>query len=360
MPNGKFGNMELGLSSYKGKKVFVTGHTGFKGSWLLAMLHHLGAIVKGYSLEPEHSKELFESIHGSQICEHVIGNITNQEKLSHEIEAFQPDFIFHLAAQPLVRESYAIPSETFLVNVIGTSYVLEAALKLSNPCAVIVITTDKVYENKETGIQYSEEDVLGGHDPYSTSKACAELVTRSFIRSFLTEKSVCSFTTVRAGNVIGGGDYSVNRIVPDFVRSIQQKTTLELRYPHAVRPWQHVLEPLVGYLKLGLLKANNILDLKDAYNFGPEEKDQIEVVELIQKAIAYLSKGSFSFLEGETLHEAGQLRLNIDSAWKDLAWKPIYDAEKAIHLSMDWYFSQDKERTTYDQIKNYLDAVERN
>lgn len=360
MPNGKFGNMELGLSSYKGKKVFVTGHTGFKGSWLLAILHHLGAKVKGYALEPEHSKELFETIQGSQICEHIIGNITDQAKLKHEIETYQPDFIFHLAAQPLVRDSYAIPSETFLVNVIGTSYVLETALKLSNPCTVIVITTDKVYENKETGVQYIEEDVLGGYDPYSTSKACAELVTRSFIRSFINDKSLCSFTTVRAGNVIGGGDYSINRIVPDFVRSIQQNTTLELRYPHAVRPWQHVLEPLNGYLKLGLFKANKKQHLKDAYNFGPEEKDQIEVVELIQKAIAYLNKGSYSFLNEETLHEAGQLRLNIDAAWKDLAWKPIYDAQKAIQLSMDWYFSEDKTKTTYEQIKNYLDAVERN
>jgi CDP-glucose 4,6-dehydratase len=360
MPNGKFGNMVVGLSAYKGKKVFVTGHTGFKGSWLLAILHHLGATVKGYSLEPEHSKELFETIQGSQICEHVIGNITNQEKLSHEIETFQPDFIFHLAAQPLVRESYAFPSETFLVNVVGTSYVLEVALKLKNACTVIVITTDKVYENKETEIQYNEEDVLGGHDPYSTSKACAELVTRSFIRSFINDKSVCSFTTARAGNVIGGGDYSENRIVPDFVRSIQENATLELRYPHAVRPWQHVLEPLVGYLKLGLFKANKKQQLKDAYNFGPEEKDQIEVVELIQKAIGYLKKGEYRFLGKETLHEAGQLRLNIDAAWNDLSWKPIYDAEKAIQLSMDWYFSEDKVKTTYEQIKNYLNAVERN
>jgi CDP-glucose 4,6-dehydratase len=327
---------------------------------LLAILHHLGAVVKGYSLEPEHSKELFDTIKGSDICEHIIGNITNQEKLSNEILKFQPDFIFHLAAQPLVRESYSIPSETYLVNVVGTSYLLEAALKLENPCTVIVITTDKVYENKETGVQYMEDDVLGGYDPYSTSKACAELVTRSFIRSFLHKDLHCSFSTVRAGNVIGGGDYSVNRIVPDFVRSIQQNLALELRYPHAVRPWQHVLEPLVGYLKLGVLKAQKKQVLKDAYNFGPEEKDQIEVVELIQKAITYLKKGNYSFLKGESLHEAGQLRLNIDAAWNDLAWKPIYDAEKAIQLSMDWYFSDNKEKTTYEQIKNYLDAVERN
>lgn len=348
------------LNHYHGKKVFVTGHTGFKGAWLIAILHQLGAVVKGYALEPTHAKELYETIGGNELCESVFADITNQSKLENEILIFKPDFIFHLAAQPLVRESYSIPSETFLVNVVGTSYVLEAALKLENECTVIVITTDKVYENKETNMHYSETDALGGHDPYSTSKACAELVTRSFNRSYISENALCSFTTVRAGNVIGGGDFSDNRIIPDFVRSIQQDTVLELRFPHAVRPWQHVLEPLFGYLKLGVLKATKVRALKDAYNFGPEEKDQIEVVQLIETAISYLNKGEYRTVDEQSLHEAGQLRLNIDAARSDLNWKPLYDAEKAIQLSMDWYFSSDKQKTTREQIKNYCDAFERN
>lgn len=354
--------MRVDLNYYNEKKVFVTGHTGFKGSWLIAILTQMGAKIKGYSLEPTHSKELFDTVRGSEILEHVIADITDQSKIEEEILAFQPDFIFHLAAQPLVRESFSNPSHTYLVNVMGTSYLLEASLKLKNPCTVVVITTDKVYENKELNIQYSENDVLGGYDPYSTSKACAELVTRSYSRSFLDEKKSddLSFTTVRAGNVIGGGDFSENRIIPDLVRSIENDTVLKLRYPNAVRPWQHVLEPLFGYLKLGVLKANKIPSLKHAYNFGPEEKDQIEVVQLVEKAIKHIKKGKYQTDVEVKLHEAIQLRLCIDAAWKDFSWKPIYDVEKAIALTMDWYFSTDKLKTTIEQINNYREAFENN
>jgi CDP-glucose 4,6-dehydratase len=351
--------MKQQLEQFRNKKVFVTGHTGFKGSWMIAMLHQLGANIKGFALTPTHSAELFETIDGNTICESIIGNIKDQALLEKEILSFQPDFIFHLAAQPLVRASYSAPSETFAVNVLGTSFLLEAALKLTNPCTIIVITTDKVYENKETSIYYTEKDTLGGYDPYSTSKACAELVSTSFIRSFLSKDTKHTITTARAGNVIGGGDFSEDRIIPDFIRSIQKEESLIIRNPHAVRPWQHVLEPILGYLMLALKKAAN-QTIGNAYNFGPQEKDHLKVVDLIKHAIDYTQKGNFKIIPNDDLHEANQLRLSIDAAKNDLNWIPMYSAKKAIELTMDWYFSADKKVTITEQIKHFLDAVEEN
>lgn len=358
MQNGRFGSKMVDLSDFNGKKVFVTGHTGFKGSWLIAMLHQLGASVKGYALAPLYSKELFDAIEGSRICESMIADVKDQQRLEAEIHAFQPDFVFHLAAQPLVRESYTDPSETFAVNVLGTSYLLQAILKLENPCTAIIVTTDKVYENKEKNSYYSESDVLGGYDPYSTSKACAELVTTSFVRSFLSE-SAHRFTTARAGNVIGGGDFSKDRIIPDLIRSITQNKVLELRNPSAVRPWQHVLEPLTGYLQLALL-TQKYDSLAGSYNFGPVEKDHIAVEQLVKLAIAAVNKGNYLVKKTDHLHEANQLRLDISAAKNDLNWFPRYNAEKAIELTMEWYFSTDKKACTYRQINQYLDEIYRN
>lgn len=358
MLNGRFGNNMVDLRDFKGKKVFVTGHTGFKGSWLIAMLYQLGAQVKGYALEPLYSKELFDIIEGSRISDSIIADIKDQKRLESEISAFQPDFVFHLAAQSLVRESYTDPSETFEVNVMGTSYLLQAVLKLVHPCTTIVITTDKVYENKEKAIYYSENDVLGGYDPYSTSKACAELVTSSFIRSFAAQSVHC-FATARAGNVIGGGDFSKDRIIPDLIRSIEQNAPLELRNPGAIRPWQHVLEPLTGYLQLALLTKSDY-SLAHSYNFGPNEKDHLEVEELVKTAIAVVEKGSYLIKKTDDLHEANQLRLNISAAKKDLNWFPRYNAEQAIQYTMEWYFSPDKKTCTFRQINHYLDEVHKN
>lgn len=351
--------MKQQLEQFRGKKVFVTGHTGFKGSWMIALLNQLGAIIKGYALAPIHSQELFEAVDGANICESVIGNIKDQKSLEEAILTFKPDFIFHLAAQPLVRASYSSPSETFAVNVLGTSYLLEAALKLENPCKIIVITTDKVYENKETSIYYSESDALGGYDPYSTSKACAELVSTSFIRSFLSNTKTHSIATARAGNVIGGGDFSEDRILPDFIRSVQSEENLIIRNPNAVRPWQHVLEPLLGYLMLAL-KINTKENVSNTYNFGPLEKDHLQVIDLIQHAISYIQKGSYQVVPNNVLHEANQLRLNIQAAQNDLNWHPIYSAKQAIELTMDWYFSSDKKQTINEQIKQFLDATQKN
>src|ERR1051326_8202253 len=239
-------------SYYSGKKVFITGHTGFKGSWLTACLHQLGAQLKGYALPPEYENALFNLLKPLLLIENTIADVRDKDRLQKEIDAFQPDFIFHLAAQPLVRRSYKIPAETFDVNVIGTANLLEVVNALSKKCSVIVITTDKVYQNREQDILYTENDVLGGYDPYSASKACAELVVSSFRNSFFNpnvyhqhQKAIAS---ARAGNVIGGGDRSTDRIIPDIIRSLQEQKVIEVRNPAAIRPWQYVLEPIYGYL----------------------------------------------------------------------------------------------------------------
>ena len=281
--------MQQFFSYYKGKKVFVTGNTGFKGAWLMACLHLAGAKVKGYALAPECENGLFSLLVPLEIGESVIADIRDKQRMQNEIVSFQPDFIFHLAAQPLVRRSYEIPAETFEVNAIGTANLLEAVNKLTAKCTVVVITTDKVYENKEQDILYNENDALGGYDPYSASKACTELVVSSFRNSFFNTKKYNqhhkAITSARAGNVIGGGDWSNDRIIPDIVRSLQKKESIDVRNPNAVRPWQHVLEPLSGYLQVGVLLDKDPLHFSKPYNFGPLPTDHLTVRQLVETAI---------------------------------------------------------------------------
>lgn len=242
-------------SWYQGKKVFLTGHTGFKGAWLLSWLRLLGATVKGYALPPAYDQGLFSLLEPLREGQSVLGDIRDREKLTAALQDFKPDYVFHLAAQPLVRYSYAEPAQTFEVNVAGTANLLEAVHRMDHPCATVVITTDKVYENKEQDILYRENDVLGGYDPYSASKACTELVVSSFRNSFFPaarfDQHGHALASARAGNVIGGGDWSTDRILPDIVRALQAGKAIPVRNPSAVRPWQHVLEPLHGYLLLG-------------------------------------------------------------------------------------------------------------
>lgn len=242
-------------SAYKGKKVLLTGHTGFKGSWMLAWLQQLGATVKGYALAPENETDLYYLLDADKLCDSVIADIRDQNKISEVVKEFQPDFVFHFAAQPLVRRSYKMPVYTFEVNVMGTANVLEAVRHLSKSCSVVIVTTDKVYENKEWGIPYRETDPLGGYDPYSASKAAAEMVVSSCRNSFFNpgdfEKHKKGVASARAGNVIGGGDRAKDRIIPDIIRGIEKNESIVVRNPEAVRPWQHVLEPLSGYLLLG-------------------------------------------------------------------------------------------------------------
>ena len=352
--------MKQHLSYYKGKKVFITGHTGFKGSWLMACLQQAGAVVKGYALAPEYDG-LFNLIEPLQIAESIIADIRDKARLQKEINSFQPDFVFHLAAQPLVRRSYEIPAETFEVNVTGTANLLEAVSRLTSKCTVVVITTDKVYENKEQDILYKEEDTLGGYDPYSASKACTELVVNAFRNSFFNLDSYAvhqkAIASARAGNVIGGGDWSKDRIIPDIIRSLQNKEDINVRNPSAVRPWQHVLEPLNGYLLLGAsLDADSNLYSK-SYNFGPLPQDHLSVKELVEAAISNWGGGHWvDGSAGTQVHEAGLLKLDISRAKKELGWRPKLSASEAIEWTISWYKTPMQEQANYSfqQIKEYF------
>jgi CDP-glucose 4,6-dehydratase len=346
---------------YSGKKVFITGHTGFKGAWLSLWLHQLGAIVKGYALAPAYESALFEPIVSGATFESIIDDIRNKEKLQTEIHNFQPDYIFHLAAQPLVRRSYKIPAETFEVNAVGTANVLECVGQLQKPCKVIVITTDKVYENKEQDILYNEEDNLGGYDPYSASKACTEIVVSSFRNSFFNLNKINahqkSIVSVRAGNVIGGGDFSEDRIIPDIIRALQKNETIEVRSPNAVRPWQHVLEPLGGYLLLGGLLNDQPSIYSGAYNFGPNPNDHLTVRELLELALKSWGSGNWKDTsDPNQLHEANLLKLDISKAKEKLQWLPKLNATSTINWTMDWYKQNTLDQFAYTlaQINQYM------
>jgi CDP-glucose 4,6-dehydratase len=347
------------LEIYQHKKVFITGHTGFKGSWFITWLHLLGAEIKGYALK-EDEKSLFNTVSSYLNFESVFADIRDKEKLQTELLNFQPDFIFHFAAQSLVRRSYEIPSETFEVNTTGTANLLEAVTGLKNKCSIVVITTDKVYENKETGHHYKETDVLGGYDPYSASKACTEIVVNSFRNSFFnTDKYDMhqkAIATARAGNVIGGGDWNKDRIIPDIIRSLSADHPVGIRNQNAVRPWQHVLEPLSGYLSLGVLLHENPGQFSGAYNFGPEADDHLPVKQLVEIAISCWGHGSWVDTSDDTEpYEAGLLQLDISKAKIELNWKPKLNGKEAIEWTVDWYKQADENKFDYTlrQIKNY-------
>ena len=357
--------MEL-ASVYQNKKVFLTGHTGFKGAWLLQWLHLLGAQVKGYALPPEKEEDLYNLIEGRTLCDSVIADIQDSAELENAILTFQPDFIFHLAAQPLVRLSYEMPAATFAVNAIGTAYVLDAVRKLQKPCTVVLITTDKVYENKEWVYPYRETDRLGGYDPYSASKACAELVIHSYTQSFFNlaafEQHQKGIASARAGNVIGGGDWAKDRIIPDIVRALRVGHPVTVRNPQAVRPWQHVLEPLSGYLLLGAKLAAEPQRYSGAWNFGPYAEDNKTVGDLVEIAIAIWGSGSHTYpILHNQPHEAGLLKLDINKATNELRWYPKYTAEKAIDKTLTWYKAYNQGKATarqlvYEDIEAYSNA----
>jgi len=350
-------------TAYAGKKVFLTGHTGFKGSWMLAWLHLLGAHVKGYSLAPETSPNLYELLDGDALCESVIADLSERDKLTQAVLEFQPDFIFHLAAQPLVRLSYEQPAETFQTNALGTAYLLDAVRQLTKPCTVVLITTDKVYENKEWVYPYRETDRLGGYDPYSASKACAELVINSYVQSFFNSNAFDQhqkgIAVGRAGNVIGGGDWSRDRIIPDIVRALQGSQPVQVRNPAAVRPWQHVLEPIGGYLLLGARLAAAPQQFASAWNFGPLADDTKTVEALVLEAIDIWGSGQYDkpALTGQP-HEAGLLKLDISKALTYLDWKPVFDSKTAIAQTIDWYKAYATQPAsirefTFGQIQNF-------
>lgn len=352
---------ELLAKTYRGKRVFLTGHTGFKGSWLTVLLHSLGAQVKGYSLEPNSKEDLYPTISGDEFCESVIADIRDRERLEKEILDFQPDFVIHMAAQALVIDSYLYPIETYQTNVMGTLHVIEALRKLKKPCFSTMITTDKVYWNYEREEPYKEDERLAGFDPYSNSKACADLSIQSHVLSFLHpdkyEEHQQAICTVRSGNVIGGGDFSENRIIPDCVKALRGEQPIILRNPQAVRPWQHVLDPLYGYLLLGAKLADEPLKFNQAYNFGPSENDVKTVEELVQIAIDSWGSGKYQYAENLAKpHEAGLLKLSIEKAKVELNWTPQLDATTAIQQTIEWYkkAQEDALDITMRQIDQFL------
>ena len=346
---------------YRGKKILITGHTGFKGAWLVAILDSLGAHILGYALAPEFNHCLYNEIDGNKKCHSITGDIRDKSKLTQVIKDFEPDYIFHLAAQALVIRSYNIPSETFEVNTVGTANVLEAVNLLKKKCTIIAITTDKVYENKEWEHPYKEDDRLGGYDPYSASKACTELVISSFRNSFFNlseyKKHQKAIISVRAGNVIGGGDYSENRIIPDVIRGLSKGDEIVLRSPNSIRPWQHVLEPLFAYLKLGLHIEKDPEKYSIAFNIGPNLDDILTVEELVQRAIKTWGKGKYVTTGEKKVHEAGLLKLDISLIKDLLGWKPVYSSEEAIDKTIQWYKESNKNDFTKQQIEDYLDEI---
>jgi CDP-glucose 4,6-dehydratase len=353
-------------NTYRGKKIFLTGHTGFKGAWLLKTLSMLGAEVKGYALEPNTSNDLFYLIDGDNLCDSVIADLRDKPRLEAELISFQPDFVFHLAAQPLVRLSYDIPAETFEVNVIGTANVLDCVKKIPQKCSIILITTDKVYHNNEWIYPYRETDRLGGYDPYSASKACAELLIDSYRNSFFNVNEYDfhkkAIAVARAGNVIGGGDWSTDRLIPDIVRSLISNESINIRNPKSVRPWQHVLEPIIGYLSLGRYLNEDPIKFSQAYNFGPQAQDALSVEQMLDLVIEIWGSGIYRVEKDiKQPHEAGLLKLDINKVADQLKWKPKMNAKETVRFTLDWYrkFSLDKDQIsdfTTKQIISFLNS----
>jgi len=328
--------------TYAGKKVFLTGHTGFKGSWLLKILHMLGAEVLGYALTPTEQPNLYGVLQGDSLCHSLIADLRDSATLKKAVLNFQPDFVFHLAAQPLVRLSYQKPAETFEINTIGTANLLDAVAQLNKRCNCVFITTDKVYHNYEWERPYHENDRLGGYDPYSASKACAELVIDSYRNSFFNIKSYQqhqkAIAVGRAGNVIGGGDWSEDRLIPDIIRALSKNEQIEIRNPNSVRPWQHVLEPLYGYLLLGAKLYEQPKAFSEAYNFGPDVADALPVTQMADLAINAWGSGTYFInQQANQPHEAGLLKLDINKALTELGWQPKYNAAEAVRITCNWY-----------------------
>jgi CDP-glucose 4,6-dehydratase len=342
---------------WKNKKVFITGHTGFKGSWLSLWLQDLGTELCGYALAPNTEPNLFELAQVANNMQSVIADIRNLEQLKQSILAFQPDIILHLAAQPLVRYSYEHPVETYETNVMGTVNILEAASASDSVKVVLNITTDKCYENKEWIWGYRENEPMGGHDPYSNSKACSELITSSYRHSFY-QSAGKALASARAGNVIGGGDWSADRLIPDIITSIMAEKEIQIRYPNAIRPWQHVLEPLSGYLLLAEKCWDNPKTYSEAWNFGPQTQEALPVSEIVeQMLVQWGSKIGWKDISGNSPHEATYLKLDITKANERLNWQPKLNLKQALSLTTEWYKAwragQDMNRITLEQIKHY-------
>jgi CDP-glucose 4,6-dehydratase len=354
---------------YRDKRVFLTGHTGFKGSWLAEWLVMLGAEVHGYALDPQPHDVLFNQLGlADRLASDTRADLADQATLRKALDQANPDVLFHLAAQPLVRLSYEIPVETFATNVMGTVHVLEAIRLRNKPCSVVCITTDKCYENREWIHSYRENDPMGGHDPYSASKGAAELIIASYRRSFFSrptsETPGIRLASARAGNVIGGGDWALDRIVPDCIRALQQGEAVPVRNKIATRPWQHVLEPLSGYLTLGVALGSShtplTSDLPSAFNFGPTLTSNRTVAELVQELLKHTGGEWTDASDPKAVHEAFKLNLATDKAFHLLQWQPVWSFETTIANTAAWYLNDDLISIadfTRQQIAAYQDAA---
>lgn len=330
------------LESYRGRTVLVTGHTGFKGSWLILWLTMLGAKVIGYALDPTTPQDNFVLCGLHEKVTDIRADIRNAELLKRVFHLYQPEIAFHLAAQPIVRRSYRIPDETFEVNTMGTVNFLEAVRASESVCAAVVVTTDKCYANREQLWGYREDDRMGGYDPYSASKACAELVTAAYRHSFFTPESGKSVATARAGNVIGGGDWSEDRLIPDCIRAIKAGKPIEIRNPAAVRPWQFVLEPLYGYLLLGAKLLQGDSSFSGAWNFGPDLDSVVPVKTVVEQlAESWGGNPEVHFGKPDDLHEASLLSLDCTKAKMLLGWKPRLTLRRALEYTSEWYQKED-------------------
>ncbi|TKC16986.1 CDP-glucose 4,6-dehydratase [Robertmurraya kyonggiensis] len=350
-------------SFWKDKRVFLTGHTGFKGSWLSIWLHQMGALVTGYSLNPPTDPSLFKAAEVEGIVNSIIGDVRDANSLEKAMINANPEIVIHMAAQPLVRESYKNPVETYSTNVMGTVNLFESIRKCSSVRVVINVTTDKCYENKEWVWGYRENEPMGGYDPYSNSKACSELVTSSYRSSFFNQENYSihgvAVATARAGNVIGGGDWAVDRLIPDCVNSLINSAPIIIRNPDSIRPWQHVLEPLSGYLLLAEKLYKNGPEYAEAWNFGPNDDDARPVEWIVSKMIEnWNGQATYQLDTDNQPHEAGYLKLDCSKAKLKLGWKPRWTLETTIEKIVEWvmaYQNGDNVRNICQkQLKEYL------
>ena len=351
------------FNRYKNRRVLVTGHTGFKGSWLCLLLNQLGADVYGYALEPPTHPSLFNEARIGELMTSHISDIRNLDDLQEVMKKVQPEIVIHMAAQPLVRESYKIPVETYSINVMGTVHLLEACRNTKSVKAIVNVTTDKCYENREWHWGYRENEPMGGYDPYSNSKGCSELVTSAYRNSFFNpkdyEKHGVAIASARAGNVIGGGDWADDRLIPDFIRSITKDEKVLIRSPYAIRPWQHVLEPLTGYLTLAAKLYTEGVQYAQGWNFGPEDSDA-QNVEWITNTICQLwgEGASFEIDQNPQPHEANYLKLDSSKAKAKLKWVPKWNIETTLKSIVDWnkaYLCGENIReVTINQINQYF------
>ena len=342
---------------WRGKRVLLTGHTGFKGSWMSLWLQRLGADLHGLALAPPTEPSLFQVAQVAGGMSDNRGDLRNYETVLEQMKSAQPDIVLHMAAQPLVRRSYQLPTETYATNVMGTVHVLEAARHCGSVKAIVNITTDKCYENREWVWGYREDEPMGGHDPYSSSKACAELVSAAYRKSFLKDAQI-AMATARAGNVIGGGDWASDRLVPDVLRSLQNKQSVAIRNPQAVRPWQHVLEPLSGYLLLAeRLFIHGQVDA-EAWNFGPHDEDACPVQWIVERLCeGWADHAGWHIEEGTKAHEAHYLKLDISKAQQRLHWMPRWSLDTALQRTSDWHRAwlkgEDMQAVCLRQISEY-------